>query len=497
LEEALARLGGALIAAGFLEAELRLFVESDGGGVLLLHRGERAEMDSLAVAAPVSRYGAGPPRPDLRPGRFVPDRFHDSVWRWVDKWTDSGHPFAWAQIESLDVRNGRVRAHLRFDPGPAMSVEEVRFPGRAGTRHAFLERWIGYRPNRPYRESDWERARRRLEHLDLFDQVDRQILSRTGTDGLIVSVPVREGLHNRLQGMMGYSGQTGTLSGFLDLELGNLFGTGRRLAVLWERVRTEQDRTRLRYREPILGPLPVGMRLHLEQENRDSTYSQVLAEVRAETSIGADLAVSGGIEYRRALLGPEPAERIRRVSSVVGLSWDAIPPDRRRGGRFSVDYWSGESRVRPPGPGRTRTWNLDRVEVDTELFRRLMDGWRSRMRVRGAALSRVDSLPPSEALRLGGIASLRGYEEEELATRRHVSVQVEAGPAFPDGRFYLFLDAAWFREAADDAKDADALAYGFGLASESRARAVSVDLGFRRGAALREGRLHVRMQTRF
>lgn len=497
LEESLAALGRRLIADGFMESELRLQVDIDGEAVIFLRRGDRAQLGSLAVTGPHIGDGPGPPRPEVRPGRFEPQRFQEAIWHWVDRWTESGHPFAWAAVESLDVRDGVVRAHLRLDPGPLVTVEEVRFPGRAGTRQGFLERWTGFRPGRPYRESDWTRARRRLEQIGLFEWVDVHMLSRSGSDRHVVSVPVREGPHNRLQGMFGYSGQTKTMSGFLDLEVGNLFGTGRRLAILWERVRTDQGRTRLRYREPLLGPLPVGGRLRLEQEDRDSTYNQVVVEVRAETSLGTDLAISGGLEYRRALLGPEPSERIRRVSSVIGLSWDTIRPGRWQGGRFSVDYWSGESRVRPPDSGRTLKWGLDRVEVDSERFWRPASGWASRVRVRGAALSRADSVPRSEALRLGGIASVRGFEEEELATARHVSLQLEAGPAFPEGRFYAFLDAARFRRPGIRARDEDAIAYGIGISSETGARGVSVDLGLRRGAVLREGRLHLRVQTLF
>ncbi len=497
LEESLARLGSTLIADGYLEAEMLLRIEPGGDPVLVLKRGERAELDSLAVVGPPGRHGVGPAKPQVQMRRFDPDRFRESIWRWVDRWTEAGHPFAWARVESLDVKEGKVRAHLRFDPGPSLKVAEVRFPGRTGTRRRFLERWVGFRPGRPYRESEWVRARRRLEQIALFEWVDRHALTRCGDSELIVSIPVREGPQNRLQGMLGYSGQTQTLSGFLDLELGNLFGTGRRLAVLWEKVRTDQERMRLRYREPVLGPLPLGMRLSLEQEDRESVYNQVLAEGRLEAALGVDLSVSGGFEYRRALIGEEPSERIRRVSSVLGLSWDTIRPGRWQGGRFSLDYWTGESRVRPPGGGGTRTWVLDRLEADSERFWRPARGWAVRTRVRGAALSRADDLPASESLRLGGVSSLRGFEEEELATRRHVSLQLEAGPSLADGRVYLFTDAAWYRKIESGATDADVISYGFGLASESSARGVSVDLGLRRGAALSEGRLHVRLQTRF
>jgi len=69
---------------------------------------------------------------------------------------------------------------------------------------------------------------------------------------------VEEARHNRIEGAIGYSGVRQSLSGFIDLELGNLFGGGRRLAARWERIREDQSRLGLEWREPLLGPLPVG-----------------------------------------------------------------------------------------------------------------------------------------------------------------------------------------------------------------------------------------------
>ena len=69
--------------------------------------------------------------------------------------------------------------------------------------------------------------------------------------------------------------------------------------------------------------------------------------------------------------------------------------------------------------------------------------------------------------------------------------------AVPQGRAYLFADAAWFRNFAPPQGNGDAVGYGVGMISLSAGREVGVDLGIPRGGTLKDGRLHVRIQTSF
>ena len=91
--------------------------------------------------------------------------------------------------------------------------------------------------------------------------------------------------------------------------------------------------------------------------------------------------------------------------------------------------------------GREASLRLDRAELLTERFVGHR-GFIVRMGLSAAAVSRADSLPPSEALRFGGAANLRGFADESFAARRYAAGQLEVGPAWPEARAYLFLDAA-------------------------------------------------------
>jgi hypothetical protein len=493
VEDDLAGLGAVLLEAGRFESRLTLTVDSVGNGVLTVEDGPAARWDSLEASA------AGPAPFPLRPARgasFDAGRFDRALHSWVDAATERGHPFASARIESLAVNGGRVRAGVRLDTGPYCRVEEVSFPGRTATRESFLRRWVGFHTGMPYRESDWKTARRRLEQVGLFASAGEPRVELRAAGGVRVVLPVEETKHNRLEGAVGYSGRTRAVTGLVDLQLGDLLGTGRRFAVRWERLQVEQSRLRLEAGDPQLGPLPMGVRLSLEQEVRDSTYTTAVFELLGEVSVKRDFTALAGVEWRRSVLGREPAERDRRLSSVFGGRWNTERPGTWSGGRLETTYRSGHTQVRPAGGGPESSLRLDRAETLAERFWSF-GGLVVRAALSAAAVSRADSLPPSEALRFGGAATLRGFADESFAARRYAAGQLELGPAWPEARAYLFLDAAAWRPPERAQGDHDALGFGIGLAQESAGRRVVIDLAIPRGGSVADGRLHARVERRF
>lgn len=509
---ALERLGQRMVEEGHFEAEVEWTAAA-----LRIREGPATLWDTLYVSiarADPAPSPASPEGPEVRDrdvdadplldvdrlrGAFVADRFEQTLWQWVRDWSDRGHPFAVATVESLLVRDGTVRAGLRCDPGPFVRIDQVRFPGRTRTRADFLASWIRFRPGRPFRTSEWESRRRRLAQSGLFVRVGDVQLTPAVDGKAMAYIPVEEGPHNRLEGVLGVAGESSSISGYASVDLGNLFGTGRRLGLRWERVQDQQTRFRLNYTEPLILGLPVGARGSLEQQVQDSTYTLDRIEVLGEALVGWDLFVSAGLEARRAVLGSEPAERITRVSTVLGSRWDFLDPVRFEGGRVEFSFRTGTSRIEPPGrpPVRQR---LDRVDVGGDRFV-AVGGWLARLGVRAAGLSgaSTDSLAVSEALWVGGAGSLRGYREEAFATRRYALGQLEVGLALPGegGRAYVFVDGGWLRRLAVPATTATRVGYGIGISTASPRRTVGLDFGIPRGQGFRDGRIHLKLETRF
>ncbi len=491
-------LGRRLVEEGFLEARLVLRHDDPAmpAAVLTIEAGAVPVWDSLSVRV----RGGAEPRAVPPQGEFDRDEFESRVWEWAESWAEAGHPFVIIEVEALTVEDGRLRAGLRVDPGPRTTVEEVAFPGRGPTKIEFLHRWIRYQAGETFRNSDLARRQRRLERSGLFQRVEEPRLEPLGPAEVRIHYGVRERPHNRIEGALGYSGEREEISGHLDLALGNLFGTGRKFAFRWERLEAERSRLDLAYEEPILFRLPVGAKLEVHQQVEDSTFTLDRFEGGLFGDLGTDLRVSIGLEYRRSVLGAEPSDVVRRVSTVFGAAWETLRPGRLVGSRAEASFRTGRSRIQP-ADGPDRRERLDRVTANYERYWRFGPTLVLRTEARGGGLSGgvARDLPLSEALWIGGLRGPRGFGEESLATRRFVLGQLETGVALAgdQGRAYAFVDGASYLALGAGGERREDGGWGVGISNETTNRSVSVDYGIPFGGSLGSGRVHMRLRTSF
>lgn len=508
-DDQLARLGAELVESGLLEAQI---VAAWSGDTLrvTVDTGPVAHWDTLAVeqrgtlespridaSQPEDvgerRHAPFPALAEMR-GAFDRQRFESTLDAWIGAWAESGHPFAVATLESLIVRDGMVRAGLRCDPGPAVTIGEVVYPGLRHTRESFLVKWTGLAPGMSFRDSRLQQARRRLEQSDLFSFIGQPELEPLGEGRVRVHLPVHESAHNEIEGAIGYQGESGTLSGLASVRLGNLFGTGRALALRWERYERAQSAFDLSYREPLVLGLPLSAGLRIQQEVRDSTYTLDRFEGELELRIASDFFVSLGGERRRSVLGAEPSTVVRRTSTIFGARWDGLRPGYR-GGLTEADFRTGTSRIDPPiGPsGRER---VGRVEARAERY--LARGSLSvRAGARAGGLQGArQALDPSEALWIGGAAMLRGHAERAFAAERYGIGQLEVGALLGQGRAYGFVDAGWLRELARD-QERTPSGFGVGFESGTARQRISLDLALAGGSSFSEARLHLSARRQF
>lgn len=504
LEVQMRSLAAELIDQGYLEARFEIS-RSSQDPQLLVEPGPVASQLRLASrvrganSTEVDSLSALLARPETS-RQYARNRLESLLANWVRDWAEVGFPFAVASVDSVRISEGVVEAGLSLEVGKRRVWGEVDFPGLTSTRPQFLRKLLRLRPGNGFAQSSLERAQLRLERSGLFSSVGDPLLESLEDHRLRVYFPVEENQHNRIEGAVGYSGESESVSGWVTLELGNLFGTGRSLDLRWERLREDRTLLDLAYREPLLWGLPIAARLEVQQEVRDSTYTLDRTEAALEMELGGDFVGEFGGEFRRSVLGTEPnSELVRRTSSLVGLRWDSERPTRFLGSRVGGKLLAGRSRIRP-AEGERRSERVDRIELEILRWFAPSPAWRVRTRTQAAGLSgsRSRQLPLSEALWVGGSATLRGFPERAFATRRFAVIRIEAGPLLSaePGRVYVFLDGGWFRDLLDG-DDRRELGWGIGIANEGQGRSLIVDFGVPGGSSLSNGRLHLRLATRF
>ncbi len=445
-----------------------------------------------------------------------------------------GHPLASVTLVGFAV-DSLLTAHLEVDPGPPVRAARLGFEGNRVTRQSYMERVVGWKGVRPYRSDDWRVARLRLLDTGLFDAVEGPLFVRmpepavqaadslaatadslasaedslaSAADSLASAADsldleflyrVRERSVNRVGGVLGYSGNEGKLFGFLDLELGNLFGTGRRARLLWQGQSQGQTRFELGWHEPYVLGVPIELDLFLNHAIEDTLY--------AESNWGFDLR-----------WGPAPAWKVR-----LGWGWSRLVlsgDENSRRNRQSLSV--GVRRSMPGAPMLGHGWRIEAnlTGVTERAGPGLLEGWwRSQewtgwrgfglwMEQQAALVAGPDSLLLSDALRLGGATSLRGTFDGAYRATRYVVQRTEIGPrprSPAASRVYALLDLAWLREweptgtglYGTSGAHLFLWSAGVGVRTPSRLGDVLLDYAVPGGEPVWQGRIHFGIVSRF
>jgi hypothetical protein len=437
--------------------------------------------------------------------------FESAIGGLLAEQDEAGFPLAQIRLTDYAV-DSLLTVHLRLDPGPAVRVTDLRFAGQKTSRPGFLRRVARWRGAEAYDAAHWRAARTHLVATGLFESVEGPLLllptpaapaAAAETLACALLFRVRERPASHVSGLLGYSnrpasagGEAVGLTGFLDVHLANLLGTGRAMRLYWQGWGPERSTFLFSWREPFLWRLPLALEGALEHVQEDTLYAET--QWRGELLWNPAPLWSFGIGWGRTRL-------VLGSGEGRSLSLETT--------RFRVERGPGE-------PGGGLGWSLQgrwaQTSGDAPGLRRLevrlgewwaAGRWRLEWEQQFGLLAGPDSLLRNDAFLLGGSASLRGSYEGEWRATAFGLQRLSAGPRLGarGGWAYLLLDGGWLREweaggtglRGAPGRRRFAWAAGIGLQTPSRAGRVRLEYAVPGGESLLRGRLHFGVRGAF
>ncbi len=443
---------------------------------------------------------------ETRPGQPVRQATLERDISWLVKRVEGfGHPFAEVRVGDAALRPGpesdSLQIRIDVQEGAPLTIDEVRIEGARETDPDYILRETRIRYGELYSPERLAAVRARLSRLNIFSSVgEPELYVRDGKGGVLLRV--QEGSTNTFDGIAGYvpgrsPGESGYLTGLVSLSMRNLFGTGRKLAFRWERLDQRTQDLGVRYTEPWLFGLPVGLGGGFNQRQQDTAFVQRAADLRADFLLTDRLTV--GIVGSAESVIPSADTTIRRSyrssALMIGADLaydsrdDAVSPTQ--GLRYRADYHYGRKSL--PGDGRT---SIQRAGIDFEVF---LSMFRRQVLALGIHGRQVEgsSLQEGELYRFGGTTTMRGYRENEFLGSRVGWANLEY--RFLAGRrtfFYGFVDGGYYFRPLDSetgSPEAQAFKYGVGIGVrlDTSLGNLGVSFAFGEGDTFATGKIHV------
>jgi outer membrane protein insertion porin family len=448
---------------------------------------------------------------ELRTGSaFLPNALERDIESILQVYERRGYPFASVKVKDLRFAEREVDVltsiTLSVSEEAQLLIQEVRVEGNNSTKEAVVRREARLGEGIPYTPLLTERIKRRLDRLQIFSRVSlpEPYVTKESRGGLLIKVI--EGNPNRFDGIVGYApGRTqnekGNVTGLVEVQLRNLFGTGRRLATRWSREDRLTQEIAIRYHEPWIAFLPVNGEFGFFQRKQDSSFTRQALDLKADLMLTDQF--SFGLSFHRSTVIPE--ERARpfmfesRTTSIGGfLSYDtrddAVTPTS--GAFYFTEYQMGRK------TSGTRSDETQRMTLDLEYYVAPV----RRQVVVGSLHGREfksGSLEIADLYRLGGTSTLRGYRENQFLGSQVAWVSLEYR-VLTGGRSFAAAFVDYARMSNPERltvgllrSEQEKFGYGVGLRVDTQLGLLGVSLALGEGDTFSSAKLHFRVINEF
>ncbi|MBN2012900.1 BamA/TamA family outer membrane protein [candidate division KSB1 bacterium] len=425
---------------------------------------------------------------------------------------NQGFPFAVVNIDSIRFDSHTAHISLDIQNGPLIRIQTIKIHGNRVTNDNVVIRESRIRLGEIYQQEKIDRIPQRLAKLGFIRKVEPpQISVNDKAEGELL-ISLEEGNMNKLDGVVGYQPGTefkpGYFTGLIDITVGNIFGSGRRLEAYWERKDRSTQQMRLRYVEPWLLGYPIHVGGRLEQLIQDTSFVKrnFMLEAQLPISDAVDIYAHAGREYIlpdsiASVIWNLPRSRSWLVNAGFRYDVRNHPYNPSRGVYYETSFEIARKENESHYDDGTTTFVRKRLAMDAEV---LVPTWRWQTASLALHWRRLNTNEPqiwtSDMFRMGGSQTLRGYREDEFIGTEIAWSNLEYRYLVSDySRLFVFMDGGYYSRPLSNlgAQQDYKMSYGFGMRVDTRVGIVGVDFGLGEGRGLSTGLLHVRLVSQF
>lgn len=388
---------------------------------------------------------------------------YNSASRWmrevISNAENRGFPFAQVKLDSIQREGNLLSAVFKYDSGPLILWDSVKVTGDTKTQGRYLQNITGIQPGLPFSQKQLDVATQALNCSPYFvqtqsPQIDFQIQKAQPTftlrdrntnvlDGIIGLLP-----NENEQGKMLITGQ-------LDLELYHLGGKGRDVAIHWQRLNIATQALDLSAKESFLFNSPLDLSVGFNLLKQDSTFLNRFLSL----DIGYHLSQNTYLRFftkRQSsdVLDTEAYDEATELPDVadyrwnqygLGWSWDKLdsPYFPRRGWLLATEFALGNKRILentgfPSEVYKNLELNspqyLGKAEIEKHVFIRPIWG----MWFKGSGgFTQNKNLLLNDLFRLGGLKSIRGFNENYFFAKSFGYMNIEQRLFFGENSFLM------------------------------------------------------------
>ncbi|MDA3813496.1 MAG: BamA/TamA family outer membrane protein [Candidatus Cloacimonetes bacterium] len=411
----------------------------------------------------------------------------------VEYYADNGFLYADVKLDSLLNKNEQFTAFLKIDEGKFCQFTKYKFNGNKTTRDetliriSRLEGIDNITPAILQQAANNIRKKRYIKNCDLIPLDHRKLLFQVEEDRMSL-----------ISGILGYDNSkegTNRVTGWVDLEFMNLYGTDRSLALNWQHLSADISSIELKYHESGISRYPINADLTVFRQEVDSTY--IKSKFESEIYY-YDLYNRYGLFFGMEDIFPgsgEPATIEKSSFKKLGVLWNITALDNILNPSSGIEIYLKYYYIFNTIDGKDL--RKQAVEIKWAKYFDLRKNFVLGFDVNANVIENK-LLTEFEVFDLGGAKSLRGFNENVFSGFRVGWSDIELRYLFGQNS-RLFTFGAYGDVENQDYKYSDLFSFGFGLRTQTKMGLVGIDygLGIQKGEMRNplDGIIHIGIET--
>ncbi len=427
--------------------------------------------------------------------KINPDELKSLKTKILEYYQNNAHPFAQIVPDRIEINDSIINYGLRIDKGPEIFFDSLIIKGDVNINKFFLRNYLSVQKGTPFSMKKVQQTVPLIRNLPFLEMSSQYELAFSD-DRADLILYLKKKKANRFNGMIGILPNNQTtgkmlITGDLNLALINAFGAGENLHLNWKKYDIESQTMNFDFFYPYLLKSRFGTGLSFMMEKRDSSFLSTDLKINLRYFTFADNGFDvfyqsfnsfllnninpdadyanlktnlGGVSYKYSksdnIFNPKKAS-IFFVSSAIGT-------------RFSNS--NSESEELSGGlQSRNTLYAALYIPVYQDISLKIANH---------SAFMYSERLYENELYRIGGLNSIRGFDELSLSASSYSIGNIEVRYIFEENSaFFLFYDFAWF-EKRFTKNEASFLIHGTGAGIDLQTNAGVFSLVYAVGSPL-------------
>jgi outer membrane protein assembly factor BamA len=402
---------------------------------------------------------------------------------------NNGYPFVQVYLDSVTISNDKINAAYIIQPGAKVSVDSLSIEGDAKVSKAILYNYISIKPGDLYNEALMQKLNTRIREINFVSAVKpAQVIF--SASGCFIKLFLAEKKSSQIDGIIGVmpgpnADDKPIVTGNIRLRLQNSFAHGELFDLQWERPKNLTQILNIKCIYPFLFKTPFGIDAALNIRKQDTTFLNVQGDFGINyflpggnyvkffvQSLNSSLLSTANLQ--NAVLLPAYAD-ITKQAGGIGFKKEDVDYryNPRKGYAISLTVNAGIRTIKPHPKINEQLY--DSIDLKTTQYETALQcntylplGQRHVINLGMDAAGIFGSMIfENEVFRIGGLQSLRGFDEQSILATQYAIGKFEYRFILDAGSYLqAFFNAAYIQQK-NNITDTP-YGFGAGLSFETR-----------------------------